>query len=330
MGVARIVISGDVMLGRKVGEAIREHGPGRVWGDTLGLFDGADAVFVNLECVIATSGAPEPGRAFHFRAPRCAVESLALAGVDVATLANNHALDFGGEALRETLDRLEARGIDTTGAGSSPDEAWDPVRVRVGGMEVGVVATTDNVPAWNVDRRTPGVAYTPADPTSGGFKRLTREVQALARDASLVVVSAHWGPNMEREPSSKHREAARALVEAGADVVWGHSAHVFQGIELHEGGVIVYDAGDTVDDYRVDPEERNDLGFLFILEATRGRVGGVRLVPLLIDPRACQVNRASTGDAALARDRMRERCRALGSRVEDKEGDSLWVPVEQA
>lgn len=232
--------------------------------------------------------------------------------------------------MRETLDRLETRGIDTTGAGSSPDEAWEPVRSRVGGMRVGVVATTDNVPAWDVERRTPGVAYAPVDPTSGGFKRLTREVGALARDASLVVVSAHWGPNMERWPSSKHREAARALVEAGADVVWGHSAHVFQGIEQHEGGVIVHDAGDTVDDYRIDPEERNDVGFLFMVEAARGRVGGVRLVPLRIDPRVCQVNRAGPGDAALARDRMRERCKALGSRVVDGEEGSLWVPVEQA
>ncbi len=325
--VSRIVLTGDVMLGRNVAQALDEEGPRHVWGNALELFEQAEATFANLECVIATQGDPEPGRTFHFRAPPEATQALELANVRVATLANNHALDFQGPALTETLDRLSRAGIESTGAGQGPQAAWEPVRTTVDGTSVGVVATTDNVASWDAQRRQPGVAYAPADPDKGAFQRLAREVSALAREASIVIVSAHWGPNMVTEPSPTRRDAAHALLNAGADIVWGHSAHVFQGVERTAQGLILHDAGDTVDDYRIDPRKRNDVGFVFQVRLTGRRVGRVRLDPIRIDPKACQVKRADASAAGWARDRMRELCATFGTHLEETDEGGLEVPV---
>lgn len=322
----RLAVTGDAMLGRKVGQAIEVHGPGHVWGDTVPVFEAVDAALVNLECTVAESGDPDPSRTFNFRAPPAAVDALERVGTRVASLANNHALDFGDEALLETLDRLDAAGIEAPGAGE-PGQAWAPARFRVDGVEVGVLATTDNVPEWDAERRQPGVAYAAAEPGRAGFEALEREVEGLAREVDLTVVSAHWGPNMVREPSPTRREAALRLAEAGADLVWGHSAHLFQGLEHHEGALVLHDAGDLVDDYRIDPDEHNEIGFVFLVEATARGLRGVELVPTRIDPRACQVNRADAGAAQFARSRMRELCEPFGTALEQTEAGGLRVPA---
>lgn len=115
--MARLALAGDAMLGRGVGRAIREHGPGHVGGDAGSLLAGADAARVNLECVPAEGGEPEPGRTFHLQAPLAAVDALLEAGVDAATLANNHALDLGGAGLAEALERLAGADLPAPGAG---------------------------------------------------------------------------------------------------------------------------------------------------------------------------------------------------------------------
>lgn len=322
-----LALTGDAMLGRKVGRALAQHGPEHVWGDTFGVFDRADAALVNLECAIAEGGTLDASRTFNFRAPPAAVDALEAIDVRVASLANNHALDFGDEALVETLERLEAAGILAPGAGSDAAAAWAPARFEVHGLEVGVIATTDNVPEWDVERRQPGVAYAPAEPDRAGFQALERAVAALAHQVDLAIVSAHWGPNMVREAPQEQREAAAALARAGADVVWGHSAHLFQGIERREGALALHDTGDLVDDYRIDPDEHNEIGFVFLLEASPRGVRGIELVPIQIDPRACQVNRASASAARFARSRMRELCEAFDTPLETTGEGGLRVPA---
>lgn len=326
----RLALTGDVMLGRNVADAIREHGPAHPWGeDVLERLEAAEGVGVNLECVIAERGTPDPDRTFNFRAPPAAVETLSRAHVDVATLANNHVLDFGPEALEETWARLDDAGIAHTGSGPRAELAWRPARVDVAGQDVVVLAFTDNVRAWDVERRRPGVAWARVDPDSAGIQRLAEAVRGLARSSDLVVVSAHWGPNMRRTPPERFRTVARGLIEAGADIFWGHSAHLFQAVERHQGGVILYDTGDFVDDYRIDPDEHNEISFLFELSVHRGRVGAVELVPVRIDPTACRVEIADASAAGFAHERMASLCEPFGTELVETEDGHLRVPVEE-
>jgi poly-gamma-glutamate synthesis protein (capsule biosynthesis protein) len=129
-------------------------------------------------------------------------------------------------------------------------------------------------------------------------------------DAEIVLVSPHWGPNMRAEPVAHVRTAADALVEAGATLVAGHSAHVFQGV----AGRVLHDLGDFVDDYAVDRALRNDLGFLWLVTLDAGGPRRLEALPLALGYGETDVARGA--DAAWALGRLRALCAALGTDVE--------------
>ncbi|NUC74386.1 CapA family protein [Haloterrigena sp. SYSU A558-1] len=350
----RIGFTGDVMLGRLVDDRQRRRSVDAVWGNVRERLRDLDALVINLECVLSTRGSEwrRTHRPFHFRAdPDWAVPALERAGVDVCALANNHVLDYEEVALRDTLEHLDEAGIARTGAGETIDEALDPAVVTVDGdegdetdgLELAVVSFTDNTPEYAADEESPGTAWIDvsesrrdsssriqSDDTVDDERTRERVREALSRahetDPDLLVASLHWGPNMVTEPPDSFRAFGRWLVEEGVDVIHGHSAHVFQGIEVHDGAPIVYDAGDFVDDYAVDDELRNDRGFLFELAVTEdGTPTELRLRPTEID--GCVVHEASPDAAAWARDRMRELSAPFGTAF-DRDGEALVLALE--
>ena len=307
----RIALVGDVMLGRLVDERLRHEGPAHPWGDALPLLAQADLRFANLECVLADDGPPWPGKRFHFRSDRKNVASLEAAGVDVVSLANNHVLDHGVEAMREMLPLLDEHGILHTGAGPDAEAARRPAVCTRAGTAVGFLAFTDNEPGWAAGPASPGVHHVPVDLADDRARDLLQLVRRTRERTGLLVVSAHWGPNWGAQVPPEHRAFAHALVEAGADVVFGHSPHVFRGVEVHHGRPVVYGAGDFVDDYAVRPDERNDQSFVFLLDVRDGLPRRPRLHPTVIeDLRA----RTATAEARGIARRMERLSAALGTR----------------
>ena len=339
----RIGFTGDVMLGRLVDDRQRKWGRSAdaVWGNVRERLRRLDGLVINLECVLSTRGRKwrRTNRPFHFRAdPDWAVPALERAGVDVCALANNHVLDYEEAALRDTLEHLDEAGIARTGAGETLDEALEPAVFDIEETTVAVVSFTDNTPEYAADEDSPGTARIEIDDSrargrrtavdEATSKRRVREALERARETKpdLLVASLHWGPNMVTEPPPSFREFGRWLVEEGVDVVHGHSAHVFQGIEVHEGRLIVYDAGDFVDDYAVDDELRNDRSFLFVLSTTPdGEPTELRLRPTEID--GCAVHEASPDAAEWSRRRMRELSEPFGTDFE-RDGEALVLPLE--
>ncbi len=312
METIRIALLGDTMLGRGVAEALRDLPPQALVDPAVAAACGqADLVLANLECCISERGHPFPGRVFHFRAPPQAVELLALLGVDCVTLANNHALDFGPQALLDTFSFLEQAGIAWAGAGPDLERARQPVVLGAGDLRLAVVAFSDHPPEYAADRHRPGIAF--ADLWQSTVPAWLRETIAGAA-ADLVVVTPHWGPNMVSEPVPHVRRAARELVEAGAGLVAGHSAHVFHGVE----GRILYDLGDFLDDYRVDPELRNDLGLLWLVDLDRQGPLRLEAVPLKLD--YCHTRLAAGADARWIARRFRGACAAFGTAVAEEGG----------
>ncbi|WP_254769473.1 CapA family protein [Salinilacihabitans rarus] len=322
---------GDVMLGRNLDERYADVVPAGPWTDLLDRLDALDGLFVNLECCLSTRGERFPDRAYYFRAdPAWAVPALERAGVRWAALANNHALDYGPTALRDTLDALGGSDVATAGAGETLDESLTPSVVRVGGLEVAAFSIADHFAEYGATRDAPGIAYAEADPTVGGV--LDRVGTALARaraaDPDLIVASIHWGPNWVAYPDERYVRFARWLIDRGVAVVHGHSAHVFQGVETYGDGVIVHDAGDLLDDYAVDETLRNDRSFLFELVVGADGLEELRLHPVVIDDLA--VGPAGPEAAAWARETMRERSAPFGTadafeRAED--GNGLVLPL---
>src|SRR5918996_6586880 len=138
----KLGLAGDTMLGRKVAGAIAEKGPASlVDEDVVGIAREADLLVLNLECCISERGErwPDPRKPFFFRAPPAAVQTLRLLGVDCVTFANNHALDYGAEALLDTFEHLSAAGIEWVGAGPDRERARAPVVLESGGVPAGAV-----------------------------------------------------------------------------------------------------------------------------------------------------------------------------------------------
>lgn len=324
----RIALLGDVMLGRLVNDQLKVTDPSYVWGDVLPVLQQADLRFANLECVLADDGTPQPGKAFHFRSDRKNVESLKSAQIDVVSLANNHVLDFGAAALREALQTLDQHGILHAGAGVDLEAARRPAVAHLGSIAVGFIAFTDNEPDWEARENTPGIFYVPVE--SGGRRAadLLNLVQETRDRVQLLIVSAHWGPNWGTEAPLSHQRLAKALIDQGADFVFGHSPHIFRGIGIHKGRPIVYSAGDFVDDYAVDPKERNDQSFVFLLEATAGVPGILRLYPTNIARFQTQL---AHSDAWSIAGRMQRLSNLLGTQsrwIEDQAVLEIPIPED--
>jgi poly-gamma-glutamate capsule biosynthesis protein CapA/YwtB (metallophosphatase superfamily) len=315
-----LALAGDTMLGRGTAEALGRRAPHTLISDEIVAAAGeADFLLLNLECCISERGEPWPdaNKPFFFRAPPVAVETLAHLGVDCVTLANNHALDFGYDALEDTLVNLGAAGIACVGAGPDRAGARAPALFDVDGRSLAVLSVTDHSRDYAAGEASPGVAL--ADFQEGSPEWLVDAIEQHRDD--IVLVSPHWGPNMIAEPQPQIVAAGRSLIEAGADVVAGHSAHVFHGMNPP----VLYDLGDFLDDYAVDPILRNDLGLLCLVTLDEFGPRRIEALPLQLEYARTDVARGESADW-IAR-RLTSACAAFGTRVA-KVGSRLVIEVE--
>jgi poly-gamma-glutamate capsule biosynthesis protein CapA/YwtB (metallophosphatase superfamily) len=325
-GEPTIGLLGDVMLGRTVAERLAQGPPERVWSDELAELCGAcDALLCNLECCISARGQPTariPDKPFFFRAPPAAIEALQAVGTSAVSLANNHALDYERVALCDTFDHLAAAGIAVAGAGSDVERARRGVVVAAGELRVGLLAMTDHPAQYAATPESPGVAFADLRVELPGW--VGAELARLAANADLVVAFPHWGPNMTTEPARWQRRRALELLAAGADLVAGHSAHVFHGIERVGDRLVLHDLGDALDDYAVDRRLRNDLGILALWRPH----SEPELELVGLELRFCETLLARGAAADWIAARLERACAALGTRLErrDEQRFALAAP----
>jgi len=245
----RMVLIGDVMLGRGVNKVLRQVPPEYVWGDTLDIVREADYSLINLECALTRHPLPwdKTLKAFYFKSdPEPAIATLKAANITCVCIANNHTLDFKEKGLLDTLQTLDKANICRAGAGRDIAGGRAPAYREVRGFTVGLVAFTDNEPDFAATSKRPGVNYIPVIPDMPEVAPLLETVEEAGERADIVIVSAHWGPNMRLRPPREFRTLAHRLIDAGADIFHGHSAHNFQGIEIYKGKPIFYDTGDFI------------------------------------------------------------------------------------
>ncbi len=303
------------MLGRSVGDRLRAAPGAELWSEELReLCASLDLILCNLECCVSGCGKRTrriAGKPFFFRAPPSAVRVLQAINVRTVSLANNHALDYEEEALAETLDLLAGAGVDAAGAGRGVDAARRPAVVEADGRKVGLVCVSDHPREYAARPGTYGIAH--ADLERGVPDWLLNEVARVGDRCELTVFFPHWGPNMSAAPRPWQHRAAAALQDAGASLVAGHSAHLFHGIEWNDSGPVLFDLGDALDDYRVDPVLRNDLGVLAIWRPGAG-IEELELVGLKLE--FCYTGLARDEDADWIAVRLQSACAKLGTRVD--------------
>ena len=199
----------------------------------------ADVAIVNLEMAITERGEPYD-KEFVFRAPGSAALTLAGAGIDVVSLANNHILDFGSVGLEDTISVLDEVGILRPGAGANNAEAYAPrVLVLDNEIRVAFVSASAIIPGgFSAGAERPGIAD-----AKWAIPRVLAAVRAAASGNDVVVVSIHWGVERATCPSQDQRGLAQQLIEAGANLILGHHPHVLQPIETFDRTVIAYSLG---------------------------------------------------------------------------------------
>jgi poly-gamma-glutamate capsule biosynthesis protein CapA/YwtB (metallophosphatase superfamily) len=320
-----LALTGDVMLGRRVAEALNDHmRPEEPWGDVRPLLDAADLRIINLECAITDNEQPwiRTAKVFHFRAQPSAIEILRTARIDACSLANNHTLDFEEQGLLDTLEHLDAAGIRHAGAGRNQEEAADPAILTVPAnhtRRAALLAFTDNEPSFAAGTDRPGTNYLPVSLKPDVLRRVERAVAAArGMGVDTVIFSNHWGPNMVQRPKKIFRRFAHAVIDRGVDIYYGHSAHVFQGVEIYRGKPIIYDTGDFIDDYAVNPELRNDWSFLFQVSVVEGRFERLDLTPVKLS--YARVDLATGGERETILNRMEGLSAEMGTVFTRREG----------
>ncbi len=237
-----IVFTGDIMLSRGIDFYMRKYGDFRYpLLKVADFLNAADIAFGNLEGPISDSGKNQ-GSLYSFRADPRAVEGLKLAGLDVLSLANNHILDWGREALEDTLKLLRINGIEPVGAGANYAQANDPVALRAGEAKIAFFAYTNLYPrSFEATESRAGVS-------SFEPEIIKKKIFDTRSYADIIVVSLHWGEEYAKIPNAFQKQFARELIDAGADFVIGHHPHVIQKHERYKNGWIFYSLGNFVFD----------------------------------------------------------------------------------
>ena len=199
----------------------------------------ADIFMLNNEFAYSTRGREIKEKSYSFRAHPKRVDILKEMGVDIVSLANNHALDFGEEALLDTFTTLDEAGIDYVGAGINMDRAKKPIYYTIGDTTVAYVAASHVIYAmdWYATDTRPGMIGT-YDPTL-----FVTSIKEAKENSDFVVVYVHWGKERVHEPVDYQKNLARIYIDAGADAVIGCHPHVMQGIEFYKGKTIAYSLG---------------------------------------------------------------------------------------
>jgi poly-gamma-glutamate synthesis protein (capsule biosynthesis protein) len=304
-----------------------------VWGDALEGLRGANVRIVNLETSVTRSDSWEP-KGINYRMHPDNVGVLTVARIDCCSLANNHVLDWGRTGLEETIRSLRAAGVKTVGAGENLAQAEAPATFDVSGkgrvVVYGFGSVTSGIPAeWAATETRAGVNLL-EDLSPRTLERVAARIRDDRRARDVVVASIHWGGNWGYDIPAAERRFAHGLVEAGVDVVHGHSSHHVKGVEVHRGRLILYGAGDFLNDYEgieVRPDYPDQLAIMYFpaVDPVAERLLELRMVPMRI--RRFRLARASTEDSLRLRDILAREGERLGTRV-TIEGDGtltlLW------
>jgi len=243
----RMVLAGDIMLERGVEYMVEKYGSGDFKFPFLKIADylkGADIVFANLEGPISDKGI-KVGSIYSFRHKPESMGGLNYAGFNVISLANNHAFDYGREALENCLTRLSNVGIDYVGAGFSEDEAYSPLIKEIKDTKIGFLAYTNLGPeTWKARGDNSGIAW--IDEEQLGLVK--SQIEKAKGEVDILIVSLHAGEEYQETPAQFQVDFAKMAVDAGANIIAGHHPHVVQPNEKYKEGWIFYSLGNFIFD----------------------------------------------------------------------------------
>lgn len=278
-GQVTIAFAGDVHFADRVADRLAAN-PATAFGEAAQELSRADLTMVNLETSVSVGGQPS-NKSFTFQAPPTAFDALRAAGVDVTTMANNHAADYRAEGLDQTLAAIDASGFPTVGIGRDAEQAYAPWLTTVNGVRIAIIGASqvpeETLRDFTAEDGSPGIA-------SAYSQRLLDSVAAAKARADVVVVYLHWGFEYSTCPNADQRSIADELAAAGATAVVGTHAHVLQGAGWRDDGVYIAYGLSNYLWWMSFGNEQDDNGVL-TLTFQDGRVAAAQFAPSMLDDR---------------------------------------------
>lgn len=273
----RLAFAGDIIFGEGIQQVVRLRGMPFLFEAIAPTLRACDWVVANMEGCIAAGGAPLD-KEYTFRAPPELAETLRWAGIPMVSLGNNHAMDFGVEALQETFRHLSRAGVWWGGAGYDARDASTPVSLDDGRVRVALLCFTAVVPrGFPAGAKRAGVAT---------LEMLMPQIRAARQQADVLIAIPHWGDEGKTLPNAKQQRIARRLAQAGVDLIVGHHPHVVQGYARMGKTHIFYSVGNFVHTPR---SARSRRALLLQAEVGREGVRSLTALPLWLEngqPRA--------------------------------------------
>lgn len=363
----RLFLCGDVMLGRGIDQIFPHSVPPKIyesyvndardyvrlaeikngsilqpvsfsyiWGDALGIWKKMlpSAKIINLETSITIYQKPWAGKGINYRMHPKNVEVLKTAGIDFCSLANNHTLDWGRAGLIETINTLKKSGIAFAGAGINDIEAANPATLPMNKGKIIVLsygAKSSGIPkSWTAQENLPGINMLPENDEMA-VALIKNEVDKIKQKNDIVILSVHWGGNWGYDIPAKHQKLAHELIDkAGVDLIHGHSSHHPIGIEVYQNKLIIYGAGDFINDYEGIAgydEFRDELGLMYFPEINleNGELISLKMFPM--ETKNFRLHKASKSDALWLIAVLNREGRQFGTqfkRNKDHSIDLIW------
>ena len=240
-GTLVVNATGDVNTDISYIPALATEGHAYAWSGLSGLFLEDDLTIINLECSPSDLGTAA-NKTFIFRCDLPSLPVMKDAGVDVVNLGNNHSQDYGKDAMLDGRAQAEAAGLKPIGAGIDAAEAATPALFEINGWTVAVLGFGGVYPStdWFATDDNPGMA------NGDDAESMAAAVRAADELADLVIVTIHWGVELDLEPTAGDRALAQAMIDAGADMIFGHHPHRLQPLEVVDGVPVAWSLGNFV------------------------------------------------------------------------------------
>lgn len=227
------------------------------------LFDSylnsCDLLIGNLETTI-TNSLNKVNKTFNFRTGTEHKKFIKLNKMQYMSIANNHILDYGKEGMIDTINNLDSLNIKYSGAGININDAKKPAIFNINGKIIGVLGCADHYSEWMASKNKHGIYYVDYN----DYQELLRHIKRIKIEhgIDLLILSIHWGSNYAKGIKNKYKKFANDVINAGIDIIHGHSSHHVKCIDNTSKNVIIYGMGDFINDYAIDDHYRNDLGMI--------------------------------------------------------------------
>ncbi len=237
--VIKLILVGDIMLSRGVGSRIKKYGGMFPFKKTASILGQGDIVFGNLESPISDNG-EYLDKKYVFRADPESIKGLLSAGFDIVSLANNHILDAGKNAVDNTKDILEKNKINFIGMQNKGEINQRPIIIERDKIKFGFLAYTKVFPKQFKDLY-PG-------PFPFIEENVLQDIRNAKEQVDFLIVSVHWGEEYNLKSNKEQKRIAESMIDNGADIIHGHHPHVLQPIEKYKDSLIIYSLGNFVFD----------------------------------------------------------------------------------